>query len=277
MSPNNGKNIIDLNAVRAHKKDNRELDFMPLTSSQNSRQTVNRSTTRRPTPRRSTSTSNQKRNVRNSYSHSNRKYQASLKKNYIKVGKLVAAGALAATIALGGFTGYQFSNHNNGNVEYSLDEYDPTELFYATDELVEEVAEDILLDGQPDMKETLRDYYLESYNESSVTPFFNSVTLKLNYIHKDPTKAKHIPKEVTLPKDFAEYVYLPYKDLRETSQKATDKEKEKTSYWLKINKNVTDLTNGLETYIETTQDKQYVNSAKTVLDDSKLIDDDEGR
>ena len=25
MSPNNGKNIIDLNAVRAHKKDNREL------------------------------------------------------------------------------------------------------------------------------------------------------------------------------------------------------------------------------------------------------------
>ena len=276
MSPNDDNNVINLNAVRAHKKENREIDFIPQVS-RNSRNSEYTHNVRSTTQRRHSASSREKRNVRNSYNHSNRKYQASLKKNYIKVGKLVAAGALAATIALGGFTGYQFSNHNNGNVEYSLDEYDPTELFYATEELVKEVAEDKLLDKQPDMKETLSDYYLESYNESSVAPFFNSVTLKLNYIHKDPTKAKHIPKEVTLPKDFAEYVYLPYKDLRETSQKATDKEKEKTSYWLKINKNITDLTNGLETYIETTQDKQYANSAKTVLDNSKLIDDDEGR
>ena len=221
MSPNDDNNVINLNAVRAHKKENREIDFIPQVS-RNSRNSEYTHNVRSTTQRRHSASSREKRNVRNSYNHSNRKYQASLKKNYIKVGKLVAAGALAATIALGGFTGYQFSNHNNGNVEYSLDEYDPTELFYATDELVEEVAEDILLDEQPDMKETLSDYYLESYNESSVAPFFNSVTLKLNYIHKDPTKAKHIPKEVTLPKDLAEYVYLPYKDLREASQKATD-------------------------------------------------------
>ena len=32
MSPNNGKNIIDLNAVRAHKKDDREIQFTPQTS-----------------------------------------------------------------------------------------------------------------------------------------------------------------------------------------------------------------------------------------------------
>ena len=84
MSPNNGKNIIDLNAVRAHKKDDREIQFTPQTSSRSSKQPVNRSTTRRPTPRRRTNASNQKRDVRNSYSHTNRRYQSSLKKNYIK-------------------------------------------------------------------------------------------------------------------------------------------------------------------------------------------------
>ena len=49
MSPNNGKNIIDLNAVRAHKKDDREIQFTPQTSSRSSKQPVNRSTPRRPT------------------------------------------------------------------------------------------------------------------------------------------------------------------------------------------------------------------------------------
>ena len=85
MSPNNGKNIIDLNAVRAHKKDDREIQFTPQTSSRSSNQPVNRATTRRPTPRRRTNASNQKRDVRNSYSHTNRRYQSSLKKNYIKL------------------------------------------------------------------------------------------------------------------------------------------------------------------------------------------------
>ena len=79
------------------------------------------------------------------------------------------------------------------------------------------------------------------------------------------TKAKEILKKYK-----QEHLLYFYDDL-------SDKEKEKTSYWLKINKNITDLTNGLETYIETTQYKQYANSAKTVLDNSKLIDDDEGR
>ncbi len=60
MSPNNGKNIIDLNAVRAHKKDDREIQFTPQTSSRSSNQPVNRATTRRPTPRRRTNASNQK-------------------------------------------------------------------------------------------------------------------------------------------------------------------------------------------------------------------------
>ncbi len=98
MSPNNGKNVIDLNAVRAHKKDNREIDFTPQISSQNSRRTVNRSTTRRPTPRRRTNTSNQKRDVRNSYSHRNQKYQSSFSKNYLKLSKLLAAGIISTSL-----------------------------------------------------------------------------------------------------------------------------------------------------------------------------------
>lgn len=280
MSPNNGKNIINLNAVRAHKKDNREIQFTPQTSSRSSQQPVNRSTTRRPTPRRRTNTSNQKRDVRNSYSHRNQKYQSSFKKNYIKISKLVAAGALAVSLALGGFAGYQISNHNTGSVEYSLDEYDFTELFNGTNELVKDVAEDTLFENKPDIEETLSDYYLESYNEDSITYFTGDVTLKLNYINRDPRdpyKPSYIEKYVTLPRDFGKNVYLPYKDLRDTSQAATDNEKSKTSYWLKINKTTNNLSHGLETYIKEAKDKEYRENAQSILDDAKIKNtDDDG-
>ena len=282
MSPNNDKNVINLNAVRAHKKDNREIDYTPQISSQNSRRTVNRSTTRHPTSRRRTNTSSQKRDVRNSYSHSNKSYQASLKKNYIKLSKLVAAGALAASLALGGFAGYQISNHNTGSVEYSLDEYNPTDLFNATNDLIKEVAEDKLFEDEPDVEETLSDYYLESYNEESITHFTGDVTLKLNYINRnprDPYKRSYIEKSVTLPRDFGKNVYLPYKDLRDISQAATDNEKTKTSYWLKINKATNNLSQGLETYIKEAEDKEYSETVQSILDDAKTksTDDDEMR
>ena len=221
-----------------------------------------------------------KRDVRNSYSHTNRRYQSSLKKNYIKLSKLVAAGALAASLALGGFAGYQISNHNTGSVEYSLDEYNPTDLFNATNDLIKEVAEDKLFEDEPDVEETLSDYYLESYNEESITHFTGDVTLKLNYINRnprDPYKRSYIEKSVTLPRDFGKNVYLPYKDLRETSQAATDNDKAKTSYWLKINTDINNLTNGLETYINESKDKEYTKAAQDILDNSKIIDDDEGR
>lgn len=280
MSPNNGKNVIDLNAVRAHKKDNREIDFTPQISSQNSRRTVNRSTTRRPTPRRRTNTSNQKRDVRNSYSHRNQKYQSSFSKNYLKLSKLLAAGIISTSLFIGGLTGYQISNHNIGSTEYSLKEYNPTELFNGTNELVKDVAEDTLFEEKPNMEDTLSDYYLESYKEVSVAPFYGSVTLQLNYINKDPrdtSKSDFIPVKVDLPKDFAKNVYLPYKDLRDTSQKATDNEKAKTSYWLKINKATNDLSQGLESYSKEADDKEYSETAQSILDDSKVknTDDDE--
>lgn len=274
MSPNNGKNIINLNAVRAHKKDTIEIDFTPQISSQRSRQTVNKSTTRRPT------TSKQKRNVRNSYSHSNKRYQSSLKKNYIKLSKLVATGSLAVSLALGGFAGYQISNHNTGNVEYSLNEYDPTELFNATNELVKDVAEDTLFEKEPNMKETLSDYYLESYNEESISYFSGSVTLQLNYINRDrndTSKSRYLPVKIELPNDFGKNVYLSYKNLRDTSQQASDEEKEKTSYWLKINKATNDLSQGLETYIKEAKDKEYSENAQSILDDAKIKNtDDDG-
>ena len=280
MSPNNGKNVIDLNAVRAHKKDNREIDFTPQISSQNSRRTVNRSTTRRPTPRRRTNTSNQKRDVRNSYSHRNQKYQSSFSKNYLKLSKLLAAGIISTSLFIGGLTGYQISNHNIGSTEYSLKEYNPTELFNGTNELVKDVAEDTLFEEKPNMEDTLSDYYLESYKEVSVAPFYGPVTLQLNYINKDPrdtSKSDFIPVKVDLPKDFAKNVYLPYKDLRDTSQKATDNEKAKTSYWLKINKATNDLSQGLESYSKEADDKEYSETAQSILDDSKVknTDDDE--
>ncbi len=274
MSPNEGKNIINLNAVRAHKKENREIDFIPQVSrsSRNSEYTHDKSTTQR---RRSTN-SREKRNVRNSYNHTNKKYNSSLKKNYVKIKRSIVTGTLAATLALGGLVGYQVGSHTTGNIEYSLDEYNPTDLFNGTNNLIKTVADDTLIKDMPEVKENLTGYYLDTYKEYTVSPLDGDVKLKLNYTSRDPKdSAKSVI--VSLPKDFAKKVYLPYKDLRETSHETTNKEKEKASYWLKINKNVTDLTNGLETYIETTKDKQYVDSAKTVLDNAKLIDDDEGR
>lgn len=276
MSPNNGKNIINLDAVRAHKTDDRELQFTPQTSSRNSRHTVNRSTTRRPTPRRRPNPQNGKRDLRNSYSHSRKNYQASLKKNYEKLLKLVATGLISASLLVGGVVGYNINNHITGNIEYSLDEYNPTELFNGTNEFIKEVAEDKALSEHPNLEDTLSDYYIESYNESSVSPFYGAVTLQLNYINRDPrdtTKSNFIPIEVTLPKDFAKNVYLPYKDLRDTSQQASSEKKEKTSYWLKINKSTTELTDGLKEYSRTTEDKQYSDLAQTVLDNAKTTDD----
>ena len=90
-------------------------------------------------------------------------------------------------------------------------------------------------------------------------------------------KSNYIAVEVDLPKDFAKNVYLPYKDLRDTSQKATDNEKAKTSYWLKINKATNDLSQGLESYSREADDKEYSETAQSILDDSKVknTDDDE--
>lgn len=278
MSPNDGKNIIDLNAVRAHKREDRELDFIPLTSRQNSRPAVNRSTTRRPTPRRA-STSKEKRNVRNSCSHSKRKYQSSLKKNYIKVTKLVAAGSLAVSLALGGFAGYQINNHNTANIEYNLNEYNPTNMFNSTNNLVKTVAQDTYFDAHPDKEDSFKRYNLESYNEISVANN-GDITLRLNYSRFDSSFSGGVDSksvDVKLPKDFGKDVYLPYKALRETSSNATEEEKDKMSYWLKINSNITDLSDGLEHYIENTQDKEYAEAAKTALDNSRINSDDDGR
>ena len=280
MSPNNSKNIINLDAVRAHKRNDRELDFIPQTSSRNSRQTVNRATTRNSTPRRRTNTSTQKRDIRNSYNHSPKKYKSSLNKNYVKISKLVAAGALAASLAIGAFVGAKINSNVTGNTAYTLDEYNPTDLFNSTNDLIIDVAEDTLIKDNPDVEETLGDYYLESYNEDSVTRFTGEVTLKLNYINSDPrdqSKPRLVEKYVNLPNDFGKNVYIPYKDLREASQHATDSDKSKTSYWLKINSTTTNLTNGLESYISETKDKEYSETAQEVLAGSKIIDDDEGR
>ena len=54
-------------------------------------------------------------------------------------------------------------------------------------------------------------------------------------------------------------------------------DKAKTSYWLKINTDINNLTNGLETYINESKDKEYTKAAQDILDNSKIIDDDEGR
>ena len=153
-------------------------------------------------------------------------------------------------------------------------------MFNATNDLIKEVAEDKLFEDEPDVEETLSDYYLESYNEESITHFTGDVTLKLNYINRDPRdpyKPSSVEKYVILPRDFGKNVYLPYKDLREDLRAATDNDKAKTSYWLKINTDTNNLTNGLETYINETKDKGYAKTAQDILDNSKLIDDDEGR
>lgn len=271
MSPNNDRNVINLDAVRAHKTNDKELQFTPQYS-RNSRQSVNRATTRRPTPRRQPSTQN----LRNSYSHSRKNYQASLKKNQQKLAALVAAGLISASMLVSGVVGYNISSHNTGNIEYSLDDYNPTDLFNGTNEFIKTVAEDTVFSETPTLEDSLKNYYIESYNEASVTPIAGSVTLQLNYINKDPkdkSKSEFIPVEVTLPKDFAKNVYLPYRDLRNTSQQASSEDKEKTSYWLKINKATTELSDGLEEYSRTTEDKQYSELAQTVLDNSKIADD----
>lgn len=74
--------------------------------------------------------------------------------------------------------------------------------------------------------------------------------------------------EVKLPKDFAKDVYLNYSDLRKSSR-VSDERKEKTSYWLKMNKCVTNLKDGLNNYIQNTEDKDYSKAAKDVLENSK--------
>lgn len=278
MSPNNGKNIINFDAVRAHKREDKELDFMPQTNDRNTRRTVNNSQTRSSNTQKLNNKSKGKQNVRNSYNSSKKQYKSSLKKNYVKVSKLVAAGMLSASMLLGGVAGYNISNANTGNVEYTLDEYNPTDLFNATNDLIQNVAEDTYFNAHPDDEASFNRYSLESYNEVSVAGN-GKVTLKLNYSRLDSSSTNGVDSksiDVNLPQDFGKNVYLPYKELRETSSRATKTEKEKMSYWLNINSDITDLTNGLERYIENTRDKEYAKSAQTTLDDSRINMDEDG-
>ena len=278
MIHNNGKNIINFDAVRAHKREDKELDFMPQTNDRNTRRTVNNSQTRSSNTQKLNNKSKGKQNVRNSYNSSKKQYKSSLKKNYVKVSKLVAAGMLSASMLLGGVAGYNISNANTGNVEYTLDEYNPTDLFNATNDLIQNVAEDTYFNAHPDDEASFNRYSLESYNEVSVAGNVK-VTLKLNYSRLDSSSTNGVDSksiDVNLPQDFGKNVYLPYKELRETSSRATKTEKEKMSYWLNINSDITDLTNGLERYIENTRDKEYAKSAQTTLDDSRINMDEDG-
>ena len=208
-----------------------------------------------------------------------RNYSSSRKRN---AQRLIAAGMLSAEVLLGGVVGSSINNARIASTEYSLDEYDKTELFKNTNNLIQYVAEDTYFEKNPNDKSLINDYSLESYNEANICG--SDVTLKLNYTKVSYEFDSGVDSKsinVKLPKDFAKDVYLHYKDLRDSSNVSNEK-KEKTAYWLKMNKCVTNLKDGLNDYIENSTNKDYSDSAKDVLKNSKIDnnlskEEDDGR
>lgn len=216
---------------------------------------------------------NKHRPVRRPSHNKKRNYSSSRRRNAKHIcNKLIATGMLSAAVLLGGVAGYNMHNANLASTEYSLDNYDKTELFNNTDNLIEQVAENTYFEKNPDIKDSFDGYFLESYNEVSISGGAGDVTLRLNYSklsHDFSGGVNSKSIEVKLPKDFAKDVYLNYSDLRKSSR-VSDERKEKTSYWLKMNKCVTNLKDGLNNYIQNTEDKDYSKAAKDVLENSKI-------
>lgn len=214
---------------------------------------------------------NKKRSVSKPNHKKQRNYSSSRKRNTKLIcNRLIAAGMLSAAVLLGGTTYSHINDARLASTEYSLDDYDKSEIFHNTNDLIQYVAEDTYFEKNPDDKILFDDYYLESYNEASVCG--SDVTLKLNYTKLSREFEGGIDSKsinVTLPKDFAKDVYLNYKDLRDSSR-VSDEKKEKTAYWLKMNSCVTNLKDGLNNYIKNTSNKDYSNSAKNALKNSKI-------
>lgn len=262
-----------------------DLEFLKTLSGRSKKEPIEQETY---TPPRSVKNGHQgKQNPKNNNRKQIKKPNPNKKRNYSSSRKrnaqrLIAAGMLSAAVLLGGVAGYNIHNANIASTEYSLDDYDKTELFNNTNDLIQYVAEDTYFEKNPEDKYWLGDYYLESYNEASICG--SDVTLKLNYTKVSYEFEGGIDSKsinVKLPKDFAKDVYLNYKDLRDSSS-VSDEKKEKTAYWLKMNKCVTNLKDGLNDYIENATNKDYSDSAKDVLKNSKIDntlskEDDDGR
>lgn len=201
-------------------------------------------------------------------------YEASLKRNGKKLSKSLAIALSVGALAIGGLVGSRINAQVQGNQEYVLNDYSPKELFDQTNLLIQDVAENTYFEEHPDEKDEFKGYDLESYTEQSVYKAGGEVTLKLNY-SKYSTNGTGMESKscvVTLPEDFAKDVYLGYKDLRQTSN-VDESKKEKTAYWMKMNKSVGELVDGLNHYIENSKDKDVVESAKDALEAASYDDE----
>ena len=260
---NNGRNVplvnsngFDFNSVRRHAAQQRQNNPRQTAHPRQARP----SGQRRPTPR----------NIRNSpNSKKGQRYNASMKKNphLITLTRKAAAIALSAALALGGVAGYGISSIQNtvaNNSSYSLDQYDSSEMFSATDNLIKKM----LLDNAQ-MPEDIKDRaVITSYSEMVTSSNEAKLAFTYDYYDVDAHEQKSDQTWGTLPADFTEYVYNNYREVKEIEQNTPEEEKGRVSYWLQINSAVNNLEQGLTTYVSKTQDNDYAKSAQSILDNS---------
>ena len=263
---NRSNNKINLNAIRNHDMGKTYPSFIPAQSRTSAK--------KRPTPR--TISGSPKKSTSKKFTAST-KNNIHLSKNFKK--GLVAVIA-AASLAVGGAAvGYNYATETTGNAEYSLNEYNASNMFTSTDDLIKHVASDTYFNVHPDEIIRFEDYTLQDYNEISVSSS-GDVKLMLNYVHFDSSikggvDSRSVP--VSLPEDFGKDVYLNYKKMRETSQSFSDDEKGKVSYMIAMNKCVINLRDGLTDYINNAQSKDFKEAAQGALDGSKVITADSSR
>lgn len=256
MNSTYDKNKINLASIRAHDMEQQLPSFMPPQSRK-----------RKATPR--TISGSPKKAKMTKYTAST-KNNFHLSKNFKKGLTTVIA---AATLALGGGAiGYNFATENTGNVEYSLDTYNPSDMFTATDNLIKNVAKSTYFSMHPDETKRFEGFNLQSYTERVVSSN-GDVSLMLNFTKPDSSlqggvDSRSVP--VSLPKDFGKDVYLNYKELREKSQSFTEDEKGTVSYMIAMNSCVNKLRDGLNNYINNTKNNNYKEAAQGALNSSKV-------
>ncbi len=261
-------NVYDLNAIRRH-------------AARTSQHTPTRRTSQ---PQRKPANRNLKNSAKTSRGH---KYSAnpswleniinSIKekgKTAIKytIPTLAAVALLGTGATVGSVVSHYQTTQAIESAQETMNSYSPTELLRETENLISSTAKQEYAKQFPHDADTFRNGTLVSITPIvSSAPPEDKTTIVLHYSCYNPDvigQTETRPMNVKLPTDFVNNVCTPYFNLRDTIESIPEGDLDKVSSWLKLDGPVQELTEGLQTYSETSKDQSYAKDAKQVLEDS---------
>lgn len=191
---------------------------------------------------------------------------------------LTALALLGTGTAVGSIVSHNQTIHSIESAQETMSRYSPTDLLKETETLISETAKQEYAKKFPNNADYYRNGILEgiTYVTSDSSP---ETTFVLHYSCYNPNEINQTETRqmnIKLPDDFVNNVCSPYFNLRDTIKSIPENDLDKVSSWLKLNGPVQELTEGLQTYSESTKDQSYAKDAKQVLEDSRISIDADG-